>query len=50
MTLLMGAYFFFIGLILAHLAIQIEGPHGWAEKLPTWRWDGSASAAGSGNQ
>jgi len=25
---------------LAHLEIQIEGPHGWAEKLPTWRWDG----------
>jgi len=29
MTLVMGAYFFFIGLILAHLEIQIEGPHGW---------------------
>ena len=39
MTLVLGAYFFFIGLILAHLEIQIEGPHGWAEKLPTWRWD-----------
>ena len=36
----MGAYFFFIAFILAHLEIQIEGPHGWAEKLPTWRWDG----------
>jgi hypothetical protein len=40
MTLAMGAYFFFIAFILAHLEIQIEGPHGWAEKLPTWRWDG----------
>ena len=40
MTLALGAYFFFIALILALLEIQIEGPHGWAEKLPTWRWDG----------
>ena len=42
MTLVLGAYFFVIALVLAHLEIQIEGPHGWAEKLPTWRWDGSA--------
>ena len=42
MTLLIGAYFFLIALILALLEIQIEGPHGWAEKLPTWRWDGPA--------
>jgi hypothetical protein len=40
MTLAIGAYFFFIAFVLAHLEIQIEGPHGWAEKLPTWRWDG----------
>jgi len=39
MTLAIGAYFFCIAFILAHLEIQIEGPHGWAEKLPTWRWD-----------
>jgi hypothetical protein len=39
MTLALGAYFFLIALVLAHLEIQIEGPHGWAEKLPTWRWD-----------
>lgn len=39
MTLAIGAYFFVIALVLAHLEIQIEGPHGWAEKLPTWRWD-----------
>lgn len=42
MTLVLGAYFFVIALVLAHLEIQIEGPHGWAEKLPTWRWDGPA--------
>jgi hypothetical protein len=24
-------------LIFAKLEIEIEGPHGWAEKLPTWR-------------
>jgi hypothetical protein len=42
MTLGVGAYFFLIAFILAHLEIQIEGPHGWAEKLPTWRWDGPA--------
>ena len=39
MSLAIGAYFFLIAFILAHLEIQIEGPHGWAEKLPTWRWD-----------
>ncbi|HYE99832.1 MAG TPA: hypothetical protein VEJ18_13020 [Planctomycetota bacterium] len=31
-------YFFFIAMALALLEIQIEGKHGWAEKLPTWRW------------
>ena len=40
MSLAIGAYFFLIAFFLAHLEIQIEGPHGWAEKLPTWRWDG----------
>ena len=40
MILLIGAYFFVIAVVLAHLEIEIEGPHGWAEKLPTWRWDG----------
>jgi hypothetical protein len=34
----MGLYFFAIAFVLAHLEIQIEGAHGWAEKLPTWRW------------
>ncbi len=31
-------YQFTICLILAKLEIHIEGKHGWAEKLPTWRW------------
>ena len=26
-------------LVMAHLEVQIEGQHGWAEKLPTWRID-----------
>lgn len=30
-------YFFLMALVLAVLEIQIEGPHGWAAKLPTWR-------------
>jgi hypothetical protein len=38
MTAVMGLYFFAIAFVLAHLEIQIEGAHGWAEKLPTWRW------------
>jgi hypothetical protein len=42
MSLAIGAYFFLVALVLAHLEIQIEGPHGWAEKLPTWRWDSRA--------
>src|ERR1043166_1383984 len=33
-----GVYFFSIALVLALLEIQIEGPHGWAARLPTWRW------------
>ena len=27
-----------LALLLALLEIEIEGSHGWAEKLPTWRW------------
>ena len=42
MSLAVGAYFFLIAFVLAHLEIQIEGPHGWAENLPTWRWDSRA--------
>ncbi len=33
-----GLFYSVIGFVLAHLEIQIEGKHGWAEKLPTWRW------------
>ena len=42
MTWVTGVYFFAIAYVLAHLEIQIEGPHGWAAKLPTWRWDSPA--------
>ena len=38
MSVPMGLYFFAIAFVLAQLEIQIEGPHGWAERLPTWRW------------
>ncbi|OIO17933.1 hypothetical protein AUJ29_00680 [Candidatus Kuenenbacteria bacterium CG1_02_38_13] len=30
-------YFYIISFFLAVLEIQIEGPHGWAAKLPAWR-------------
>lgn len=39
MTIAMGLYFFAIAFVLAQLEIQIEGPHGWAARLPTWRWE-----------
>jgi hypothetical protein len=42
MTVSMGVYFFVIAFVLAQLEIQIEGAHGWAEKLPTWRWQSPA--------
>ena len=33
-----GAYLFALCHILARVEIHIEGPHGWAVNLPTWRW------------
>jgi len=42
MTSAIGLYFFVIAFVLAQLEIQIEGAHGWAEKLPTWRWQSPA--------
>lgn len=30
-------YIFILAVFLAILEIQIEGPHGWAKNLPTWR-------------
>jgi hypothetical protein len=39
MTVTMGLYFFVIAFVLAQLEIQIEGAHGWAARLPTWRWE-----------
>lgn len=32
-----NVYLFVLAVVLALLEIQIEGPHGWAKKLPTWR-------------
>ena len=34
-----GLYLFGVCWLLAQLEIQIEGGHGWAEKLPTWKMD-----------
>jgi hypothetical protein len=42
MNVPVGLYFFVIAFVLAQLEIQIEGAHGWAEKLPTWRWQAPA--------
>jgi hypothetical protein len=33
-----GLYLFALCHILARVEIHIEGPHGWAVNLPTWRW------------
>jgi hypothetical protein len=33
-----GVYLFVICHVLARVEIHIEGPHGWAVHLPTWRW------------
>lgn len=30
-------YIFIMATVLAILEIQIEGKHGWAKNLPTWR-------------
>lgn len=37
--LIVGVNLFAICLALALLEVHIEGAHGWAEKLPTWRFD-----------
>jgi hypothetical protein len=36
--LIEAAYLFALCWLLAQVEIQIEGGHGWADKLPTWRW------------
>ena len=33
-----GVYLFGLCHVLARVEIHIEGEHGWAVKLPTWRW------------
>jgi len=35
--ILLGVYLFALCSFVANLEIQIEGPYGWAAKLPTWR-------------
>lgn len=35
--LLFAVFVCLAAFVFAKLEIQIEGPHGWAEKLPTWR-------------
>lgn len=37
--LVVGVNLFAVCLALALLEVHIEGPHGWAVKLPTWRID-----------
>ena len=32
-----NVYLFVLACVLAILEIQIEGKHGWAQNLPTWR-------------
>jgi hypothetical protein len=39
--LIEAAYLFALCWLLAQVEIQIEGAHGWAEKLPTWKWSDS---------
>ncbi len=36
-------YILVFGILLALLEIEIEGKHGWAKNLPTWRKDSSSS-------
>lgn len=35
--LIINVYIFILAAVLAILEIQIEGEHGWAKNLPTWR-------------
>ncbi|MBI4036842.1 hypothetical protein HY385_00245, partial [Candidatus Daviesbacteria bacterium] len=35
--MLTNIYLFLMATVLAILEIQIEGKHGWAKNLPTWR-------------
>jgi hypothetical protein len=37
LTYIQPIYIFILALILAILEVQIEGAHGWAKNLPTWR-------------
>ncbi len=33
-----AAYLFVVSWLLAQVEIHVEGAHGWAERLPTWRY------------
>ncbi len=36
-TVIANIYIFVLAVVLALLEIQVEGQHGWAKNLPTWR-------------
>jgi len=36
--IVLNVFLFLLSILLALLEIQIEGVHGWASKLPTWKW------------
>ena len=36
-NLLFVLFILIAAFVFAKLEIEVEGPHGWAEKLPTWR-------------
>lgn len=36
-VIITNIYLFILAIVLAILEIQIEGPNGWAQNLPTWR-------------
>ena len=44
MDLLRIPYLFAYALVMALVEIEIEGEHGWAEKLPTWKRSRGAAA------
>jgi len=43
-------FLFLTSLLFALSEIQIEGPHGWATGLPTWRFESRLSRALLGNR
>ena len=39
MSIITTIFLFILALVLAELEVQIEGKHGWAKELPTWKPD-----------